>query len=45
MTVMQRIKLQQQQQDSINKSPMFFAYFRGFDTNGLLIFHADHTVI
>ena len=35
---MQRIKLvlQQQQQDSINKSPMFFAYFRGFDTNGLL---------
>jgi predicted ribosome-associated RNA-binding protein Tma20 len=32
MTIMQRIKLlqqqQHQQQDSINKSPMFFAYFR-----------------
>jgi hypothetical protein len=27
MAAMQRIKLQQQQ-DSINKSPMFFAYFR-----------------
>jgi hypothetical protein len=44
MAAMQRIKLQQQQ-DSINKSPMFFAYFRGFDTNGLLIFPAGQTII
>jgi hypothetical protein len=35
VAAMQWIKLQQQQQqqDSINKSPMFFAYFRGFDIN------------
>jgi len=44
MAAMQRIKLQQQQY-SINKSPMFFAYFMGFDINGLLIFPAGQTII